>query len=209
MENFYRSSNGSSDYSRKDSPMSPGHFNNGSYKDRQVNNGYEPNKADDHETPKWLFNYVQKRFNITTDIACDGYNALIKGSPLFDEGFNALDESWGQFKGAKYCFPPFSRPFFFNFLDKACFEWSKGETTIFVAPIKTLSLKYFQGIKPPKIHLIYPRINFFFEGRMVETQDSICFLEYDGNIPYSNKIEPEIKILDLSQYVTNSLNPRN
>lgn len=171
-------------------------FNNYSY------NKFDKNPADDYQTPDWLFREIKNMFDIKVDIAGDSNSSKIKGSPLFDHGFDALDADWSAFPGTKYCFPPFSKPYFGQFLSKAHEEWTYGESTILVAPIKTLSVDYFQPVKAPIIHIIYPRVNFIHENREVRAPDSICLLEYNASI--EEFVTPIIKFLDLKSKVPNS-----
>lgn len=164
--------------------------------------GNEKNPADDYQSPDWLFKYLQSTFNIKVDIAGDSHNSKIKGSPLFDQGFDALEENWSQFPGTKYCYPPFSKPYFGQFLNKAHQEWRYGESTILIAPIKTLSVDYFQTVKAPIIHIIYPRVNFIYNGRETSNPDSICLLEYNATI--EEFVTPIIKFVDLKTIVPSS-----
>lgn len=164
-----------------------------------VYNRFEKNLADDYEIPEWLFKYIKAKFNIKVDIACDSTNKKIVGSPEFDKGFNALDANWSLYSGTKYCFPPFSKPYFGQFLSKAHYEWTQGESTILVAPLKTLSVDYFQAVKSPIIHIIYPRVNFIYNGREVGAPDSICLLEYNASI--EEFIKPQIEFLDLKAFI--------
>lgn len=161
-------------------------------------NKFEKKHADDYRTPKWLITFIKSKYNITTDIACDSTNAITPDSPLYDRGFDALEESWSQFKGAKYCFPPFSKPNFSYFLAKAHNEWMKGETTAFLAPLKTISVSYFQNIKCPVIDIIYPRVNFIFNGKEVSYPDSVCVLHYDASIPTFTT--PKVNFVDVGLY---------
>jgi hypothetical protein len=162
-------------------------------------NRYDKNIADDYETPEWLFKFINSKFNLKVDITGDSTNSRIEGSPLYDKGFNALDADWSQFSGTKYCFPPFSKPYFGQFLSKAHYEWTQGESTILVAPIKTLSVDYFQAVKAPIIHIIYPRINFIYNGREIGAPDSICLLEYNASI--EEFIKPQIEFLDIKSFI--------
>ena len=162
-------------------------------------NKFEKNIADDYETPEWLFRYIKQRFDIKVDIACDSLNKRIAGSPDNSKGFNALDADWSIFEGTKYCFPPFSKPYFGQFLAKAHDEWQQGQSTILVAPIKTLSVDYFQAVKAPIIHIIYPRVNFIYNGREVGAPDSICLLEYNANV--TEFVKPQIEFLDLKSFI--------
>jgi hypothetical protein len=172
------------------------HRNFNSYR----HSNYEKNIADDYSTPDWLFRFIKAKFDIKVDIACDSTNFKIVGSPLSDKNnFNALDADWSIFKGTKYCFPPFSKPYFGQFLGKAHQEWQNGESTIFVAPLKTISVDYFQAYRSPIIHIIYPRVNFFYNGREVGNPDSICLLEYNASI--EEFVSPKIEFLDLKSFV--------
>lgn len=159
----------------------------------------EKNPADDYCTPDWLFNEIKRLFDVKVDIAGDSLNSRIKGSPLNDQGFNALDADWSKYPGTKYCFPPFSKPYFGQFLNKAHQEWQNGESSILVAPIKTISVDYFQSVRSPIIHIIYPRVNFIFNAREVSAPDSICLLEYNANIEAF--VTPRIEFLDLKSKI--------
>ena len=162
----------------------------------------EKNLADDYETPEWLFKYIQKKFAVTVDISGDTHNTKIPGSPLYDKGFNALDVDWSQFPGTKFCFPPFSKPFFSQFLSKAHYEWQNGESTLLIAPMKTISVDYFQNVRAPKIYVVYPRVNFGYNGRDVNAPDAICLLHYDATI--NNFIVPDLEFLDIKQFIPSS-----
>jgi hypothetical protein len=160
---------------------------------------YEKNIADDYSIPEWLFKFIKQKFDVKVDIAGDSTNSKIPGSPCFDKGFNALDAYWDKYEGTKYCFPPFSKPFFGQFLAKAHDEWQNGESTIFVAPLKTVSVDYFQSYRAPVIHVIYPRVNFIYNGKEVSNPDSICLLEYDAKI--EEFVTPKIEFLDLKSFL--------
>lgn len=160
---------------------------------------FEKNIADDYQTPDWLMREIINLFNVKVDICGDLNSSRLSHSPLFGEKFNALDADWSNYPGVKYCFPPFSKPYFGQFLFKAHKEWKKGESSIVMAPLKTIAVDYFQPVKSPIIHIIYPRINFIFENRKVSSSDSICLLEYNSNIKEFDT--PEIKFLDLKSKI--------
>jgi hypothetical protein len=165
-------------------------------------NNFEKNPADDYQTPDWLFKYIQKKFDVKVDIAGDQYNSRIPCSPLHDSGFNALDEDWGKFSGTKFCFPPFSKPYFSQFLAKAHKEWQNGESSLIIAPIKTVSVDYFQSVRCPKIFILYPRVNFLYNGREVNAPDSICLLHYNAEI--ENFTVPSLEFLDVKALIPSS-----
>ena len=163
---------------------------------------YDKNPADDYETPNWLLKFIKERFNITVDIAGDAQSNRISGSPLYGSEFNALDADWSKFPGTKFCFPPFSKPFFSQFLSKAHEEWSRGESSIVLAPLKTIAVDYFQAVRAPIIHIVYPRVNFSFNGREVGAPDSICLLEYNASVEAF--VTPKIEFLDLKSLIPTS-----
>jgi hypothetical protein len=166
-----------------------------------MNGNYFSNEhklADEYETPSWLFDILNEKFKFEVDLACDSKNCKIPGSPLFDKGFNALEESWSQWKGMKYVFPPFSKPFFNQYLLKAHDEWRKGHSSVVMAPIKTISVNYFQPIKSPIIYIIYPRIRFYFNGRENHAAESVCLLVYTAD--KKENISPNIYFTDLKRY---------
>lgn len=186
MENYNNNSNFERQSYKKDL--------NNTYRGQNNSNTFK-NMSDDYETPRWLMNIIIEKFNVKVDIAGDSINSKIKGSPLYDRSFNALDENWNQFKGTKFCYPPFTRPLFKHFLEKAHHEWSKGESSLVIVPLKTIAVDYFQHIKSPLIYIVYPRINFIYNGEETSYADSICLLHYDSEV--KSFVLPEIKLLDL------------
>lgn len=162
------------------------------------NFNHEQKLADDYETPPWFFDLLQKQFKLTTDMACDSKNCKIEGSPMFDKGFDALEEDWSQFKGTKYVYPPFSKPYFSQFIQKAHQEWRKGESSIVLVPVKTISVDYFQSYKPPLIHLVYPRLKFLYNGRENHMAEAVCLLVYNAEV--KETIIPNLFFLDLNRF---------
>jgi site-specific DNA-methyltransferase (adenine-specific) len=61
---------------------------------------------DKMQTPRWLFNELNARFNFTLDAACDSGNALCHGRYAIDEGIDGLRLSWNGER--VFCNPPFS-----------------------------------------------------------------------------------------------------
>lgn len=178
-------------------------FQDWSKQQRPMNNFHNDQKlSDDYETPEWLFKILDKKFNFGADMACDSKNCKVKGSPLFDKDQFALEEDWSKWKGTKYVFPPFSKPYFARYLNKAHSEWMRGQESIVLAPLKTLSVEYFQDCKPPLVYVVYPRVRFLFNGSINQMADSICILAYvNDNYVKKPTLTPMLHFLDLSQYL--------
>jgi hypothetical protein len=174
------------DYSRNDSQDA--YFNN-------------QKLSDDYETPEWFWKILDKQFNFGADMACDSSNCKVKGSPLFDKGENGLYESWSKWEGMKYVFPPFSKPYFSKYIHKARMEWERGEESVVLAPLKTISVEYFQAAKSPLIYIVYPRIKFLFNGNINQMAESVCLLVYSNKYTIDSARTPEIKYLDISSYL--------
>lgn len=155
------------------------------------------NIADEFETPPWLFSLIKNKFNVQTDICCNSENYLIDDSPLHNLGFNALENSWENYAGPIYCFPPFSKPHFRKFLTKAYKESKQGVEVVLLAPLKTLSVDYFQKIMPSHIFILYPRIHFNIDGGHHNGYpDSICIFYYDGKLENNSPIIKFVNVLD-------------
>lgn len=154
--------------------------------------------SDDYETPPWLFKAMNERFNFAADMACDSTNCKVKGSPLFDKNESGLYEDWRQWKGTKYLFPPFSKPYFSKYLQKARDEWERGEESLVLVPVKTISVEYFQNVKSPLIYIVYPRIRFMYNGQTNVAADAVALLSYSNKYSLFDAEQPTLKYLDLS-----------
>lgn len=178
-------------------------------KDGQANYFNDQKLSDDYETPEWFWKILNKQFKFAADMACDSRNCKVAGSPLFDKDQNGLYEDWSKWKGMKYVFPPFSKPYFSKYIQKARLEWEKGEESVVLAPLKTISVEYFQSIKAPLIYVVYPRIKFMFNGSMNQMAESVCLLVYSNSYSIDNARTPEIKYLDLSNYLPSNSGEKN
>lgn len=168
--------------------------------DAQPFNSQDKKLSDDYETPSWFFKAMNEKFNFVADMACDSLNCKVKGSPLFDKNESGLHEDWSQWEGTKYVFPPFSKPYFSKYLKKARMEWEKGEESVVLVPLKTITVEYFQLVKSPLIYIVYPRIRFIFNGHINSAADSVALLHYSNNYQLADSMYPEIKYADLSKF---------
>jgi hypothetical protein len=164
----------------------------------------EAKLSDNYECPKWLFNLLNNKFKFSADMACDSYNCKIKGSPLFDKGQNSLELDWSKWEGFKYVYPPFSKPYFQRFLKKAYDEYKKGGQIVMIVPLKTLSLDYYREIRAPLTYIVYPRVNFIFNGRKNLKPESIAILVYDPQL-----ICNDIKFWDMMNVARKGKNEHN
>ena len=90
------------------------------------------------QTPKAIFNTLNKEFNFVCDVAASRENRLCK--MYFDEAGNALDPLCDWFK-SNWCNPPYSN--IMPWVKKAKTEHEKGKTIVMLVPADT-SVKWFK-----------------------------------------------------------------
>jgi hypothetical protein len=165
------------------------------------NFGNDQKLSDDYVTPDWFFQILNNEFDFGADMACDSRNCKVIGSPLFDKEEYSLEMDWGKWEGMKWVFPPFSKPYFSRFIQKARHEWEEGNESVILAPLKTISVEYFQNAKCPLIYVVYPKIRFIFNGHENQNAESVCLLVYSNEYRIDEARTPTIKYLDLSKYM--------
>lgn len=106
------------------------------------------------QTPKFVFNHYDGRFNFTTDVA-----ASLKNRFCLDhrsEKFDGLLTGWGD---RNFCNPPYSDTG--NWVDKAISEMKKGRLTVMLIPADT-SVKWFKAAyrNCTECHFISGRLSF-------------------------------------------------
>lgn len=93
--------------------------------------------SDEWETPKELFDKLDKEFNFNVDAAATDENALCRR--YFDKEYNnALDaRPWDVYNGDTkvWCNPPYS--LCKEFVKKACEEWKRGCKIVMLLPART------------------------------------------------------------------------
>lgn len=108
------------------------------------------------QTPPYIFNYYNKRFNFSHDVAASASNALAKC--YFTEEHNALTKQWGI---AAWCNPPYSNTS--AWVDKAIEQTSDGSSrqVVMLLPAAT-SVAWFAKAMAhcSECHLITGRIAF-------------------------------------------------
>lgn len=90
------------------------------------------------QTPKYIFDWFNKRFAFTHDVAASDTNHL---APLyFTQEQNSLIQDWGS---SNWCNPPFDN--IQAFIDKAIEESKKGKTTVMLLPSDTSVTWFYNG----------------------------------------------------------------
>ena len=96
----------------------------------------KPAIRDLFQTPKFVFNWYNKQYKFTCDVAASFRNTFIPyshfGEQVDGAFIDALEQGWGK---VNWCNPPYSnvRPW----VDKAIVEASKGNTTVMLVPADT------------------------------------------------------------------------
>ena len=96
--------------------------------------------SDEWETPQWLFDSLQKEFDLNFDLAASDGNKKIFNCYLKED--DALSRSWIEGKivigcGRGWCNPPYSRGLCAKFIAKAAEERLKGFLTVMLLPART------------------------------------------------------------------------
>lgn len=91
------------------------------------------------QTPKFVFDYYNDRFNFDCDVACSDDNRLVhkRWLTVEDDALHFTTE-WGN---RNWCNPPYSRVL--PWVDKAASEMIKGNLTVMLIPSDT-SVKWFK-----------------------------------------------------------------
>jgi len=105
------------------------------------------NNHDNWETPKDLYNKLNKEFNFDFD-PC----------PLYAD-FNGLDIEWGK---RNFINPPYSKKLKDAFVKKAIDESKKGKVCICLLPVSTSTILFHDHIKPNanEIRFLKGRVKF-------------------------------------------------
>lgn len=83
------------------------------------------------QTPKELFNSLNKEFNFTMDVAASHENTLVNGN-YWTEKDDALSQNW---RFVNWCNPPYSD--IGPWVNKAILEHKQGCTTVMLVPSDT------------------------------------------------------------------------
>ena len=119
---------------------------------------------DNFQTPRHIFEQLNKIFNFEIDIACTSKNCLCNNGFYHDQNMDALKESW-DFSGGggrAFCNPPFSLKA--EFIEKAHNEVSKGNCSIcvMILPLNSMDTKAWHDFIEGKYHyeILRGRISF-------------------------------------------------
>ena len=85
---------------------------------------------DSWQTPQWLFDWADCRFNLDFDLAASKDNA--KCDRYFDVDSNSLEQDWREGISFGWCNPPYSETG--KWVEKACQESKKGARVALLIP---------------------------------------------------------------------------
>jgi len=113
------------------------------------------NSKDNFETPDYLFNQLNARYNFTHDVSCNYENS--KCGYGFDKTSDGLKQSWKDYR--VFCNPPFSNKK--EWIEKAKYEVENGCPIVcMILPCTMETLRdtegYFQEILPYRVSFIDP-----------------------------------------------------
>lgn len=89
------------------------------------------------ETPKFVFDYYNKRFDLRMDVAASDENKLCEH--WLTESDDALNSSWSVW--GNWCNPPYSK--ILPWVEKAISEMKQGKLTVMLIPADT-SVQWFK-----------------------------------------------------------------
>ena len=153
-------------------------------------------------TPKALFDYYDKRFDFTTDVACTPRNCLCDEGISLEDGEDSLADDcvWGE---RNWCNPPYSQ--IMPWVCQALTQMTVYEClTVMILPADT-SVKWFKLAfeKCTECHFISGRISFINEetGKPVSgnNKGSVVFV-FDPNSP----IKQAVSLIDRDEIMVSS-----
>jgi len=122
-----------------------------------------PSKTPDHlrdswQTPQWLFNWINEKFNFDVDLAANYDNCKV--DLYLDETDDALNRGWLQYGQTGWLNPPYSK--IKPWLEKAWIEAQKGFVTVALIPTPNGESHYGDYVfgKASEIIFINGRIGF-------------------------------------------------
>ncbi len=138
------------------------------------------------QTPRYIFDYYNKRFSFTTDVAASRENKLCFS--YIDEGNDALDYEthWG---GVNWCNPPYSD--IMPWVTRAVVEMIHGHKTVMLIPADT-SVKWFKSAfdNCTECHFISGRLAFINADTQKpvsgNNKGSVVFV-FDPNSPFKSQ----------------------
>lgn len=124
---------------------------------------------DNYETPQWLFDELNERFNFQIDGACTYKNCKVKDNPyvgsrkygyFFDNGVNGLEKDWAYKRVFLNC--PFSQKI--AWIRKAHKEVQENNCplVVMILPTNSMDSKIWHEIIYPNYHydIVDGRVNF-------------------------------------------------
>ncbi|AUR96579.1 DNA N-6-adenine-methyltransferase [Vibrio phage 1.226.O._10N.261.48.E5] len=135
-------------------------------------------------TPGFIFDYYNRRFNFTCDVAASCENALCES--FYTEEDNSLSQDWFM---VNWCNPPYSK--IMPWVEKAVSEMSNGNKTVMLIPADT-SVKWFKLAfdNCSECHFISGRLSFVNEATKKpvsgNNKGSVVFV-FDPSSPFKSQ----------------------
>lgn len=122
-----------------------------------MNKSLNSSKSNEWETPKFLFNQLNREFQFVLDAAATDDNHLCDN--YFTSENNALIQDWSQFGGNVYCNCPYGR-MIGKFIKKAYEESLKGIKVVMLIPARTDVKAFHEYCQKGEIRFIKGRLKF-------------------------------------------------
>ncbi len=106
-------------------------------------------KSEEYETPKEIFESLQREFNLQLDVCATRENTKCK--KFYDKEDNALIQDWWRF-GNFWMNPPFGRQLK-KWVQKAYEESQKGVTGVCILPVRSNTLWWHKYIIDTKVEV--------------------------------------------------------
>lgn len=113
-------------------------------------------KSSEWETPKNIFNLLNREFSFELDAAATNENKLC--DKFFTQNENALIQDWSKYYSV-WCNPPYGR-LISKFVKKGYEESLKGSTVVFLVPARTDTKWWFDYCSKGEIRFIKGRLKF-------------------------------------------------
>ena len=121
-----------------------------------MNDVHFSSKSNEWQTPKYLFDWLNKEYNFKLDAAATKDNALCDNYYTIED--NALLKDWSGY-GSVFCNPPYGR-LIGKFVEKGYLESRKGSIVVFLIPARTDTRWWYNYCSKGNVIFLKGRVKF-------------------------------------------------
>lgn len=151
-------------------------------------------KSNEWETPKWLFDLLNKEFNFQLDAAATQDNALCQNFYTAEQ--NSLIQDWSKYKSI-FLNPPYGR-LIGKFIKKAFEESQKDCVVVLLIPARTDVKAFHEYCSKGEIRFIKSRLKFVDKSK--DKNFKISPAPFPSAIViFKKENSPQVKFIELKQ----------